>query len=60
MLSKENELPNRTHETKKIMRFMSMNYEMIHDCPNDCIFYLKEYEHLEKCRVYERSWYNKI
>ena len=60
LLSKKNELSDRTHETKKIMHFMSMNYEKIHDCPNDCILYLKEYEHLEKYRVYERSRYNKI
>jgi len=57
VLFKENELPNRTYEAKQIMRSMSMNYEKIYACPNDCILYLKEYEHLEKCSVCERSRY---
>ena len=48
MFLKKNEHLDRMYEAKKIMRFMSMNYEKIHACPNDCILYQKEYEHLEK------------
>jgi len=59
MLFKENELPDRTDEVKKILRSMSMDYEKIHACSNDCILYRKEYEHLKKCSVSGRSRYKK-
>ena len=32
---------------------MSMDYEKIHSCSNDCILYRKEYEHLEKYPLWE-------
>jgi len=44
ILPNENELPDRTYEAKKIMCSISMDYEKIHACPNDCILYRKEYE----------------
>jgi len=57
MLSWKNELSDRMYEPKKIMRSMRMNYEEVHACPNDCILYQKDYEHLEKCPVCGRSRY---
>ena len=57
MLPKKNELPDRTYEAKKITRFMSMNYKKIHAFPNDYILYRKQYEHLDKYPVSERSQY---
>ena len=51
MLSKDNELSDRTHEAKKILYSMSMDYERIHDFPSDCILYGNEYKSLEKCPV---------
>ena len=53
----KNDLPDRTCEAKKILRSMSMIDEKIHACPNDCIFYRKEYGHLEKSPVCGRSRY---
>ena len=59
MLFEHNKLLNRTYDVKKIMCSMSMDYEKIHSCPNDCILYRKDYEHLEKCSLCERSRYKR-
>ncbi|CAM8991139.1 unnamed protein product [Rhodiola kirilowii] len=39
MLPEDNTLPNHCYEAKKVMCPMGIDYEKIHDCPNDCIFY---------------------
>ena len=31
------------YKVKKILRALSMKYEKIHACPNDCILYRKEF-----------------
>ncbi|XP_074277524.1 uncharacterized protein LOC141601152 [Silene latifolia] len=46
MLPEDNVVPNRTYAAKKILRGIGMKYVKIHACPNDCIFYRKEYESL--------------
>ena len=37
------------YEAKKILCPMVMEHRKIHACPNDCIFYRKEFEGLHKC-----------
>jgi len=49
MLPKDNTLPTRHYEVKKILCLMGMEYEKMHACPNDCILYRKEFESLHKC-----------
>jgi len=49
MLPKDNTLPTRHYEAKKILYPMGMEYEKIHACPNDCILYRKEFESLHQC-----------
>ncbi|KAL2904307.1 Myotubularin-related protein 8 [Bienertia sinuspersici] len=39
MLLEENILPKRTYEAKKTLSTMSLRYEKIHACPNDCMLY---------------------
>jgi len=47
MLPKENTLPNRNYEAKKILCPMGMEYKKIHACPNNCILYRKYFELLK-------------
>ena len=49
ILSKENALPNRNYEAKKILFPMDMEYKKIRVCPNDCILYKKDFEYLKSC-----------
>jgi len=37
------------YEAKKILRPIGMEYQKIHNCPNDCILYRKEFQGLHKC-----------
>ena len=46
MLSKENELPESTHEENKVVCPLGLEVQKIHACPNDCILYRGEYEDL--------------
>ena len=48
MLPKDNTLPTRHYEAKKILCPMGMEYEKIHACPN-YILYRKQFESLHKC-----------
>jgi len=41
-----NTLPNRIYEAKKNTLSVGLEYEKIHACPNDCIFYEKEFVEL--------------
>jgi len=59
MLPKANEHSNRTYDIKKILCYMSMNYERVHACLNDCILYRKDYEDLERCSICEVDRYKK-
>ncbi|XP_028787666.1 uncharacterized protein LOC114743609 [Neltuma alba] len=49
MLPKENKLPSKTCDAKQVLRFVSLSYEKIHACPNNCILFRKEYKSLSKC-----------
>ena len=48
MVPKENTLPTRNYDAKKILCPMGMEYKRIHACPNDCILYRKEFKDLKK------------
>jgi len=60
MLPEINELPDHTYDAKKIMFFMSMDYERIHAYSNDCILYQKDYEGLESCPICDAERYKII
>ncbi|EMS57818.1 hypothetical protein TRIUR3_22881 [Triticum urartu] len=45
-LPKDNELPDSTHEAKKVLCPLGLEVQKIHACPNDCILYRDEYENL--------------
>ncbi|KAL2340914.1 hypothetical protein Fmac_008854 [Flemingia macrophylla] len=59
MLPKENSLPNRYYEAKKILCPMGLEYKKIHACPNDCILYQGEFEGLDLCPRCGVSLYKK-
>jgi len=49
MFLEGNTLPNQNYETKNILCPISMEYEKIHLCSNDCILYRKKFEELRRC-----------
>ena len=49
MLPEENTLSKSYYQAKKILCPMSMEYQKIHACPNDCILYKHEFEEMSKC-----------
>ncbi|XP_017225115.1 uncharacterized protein LOC108201331 [Daucus carota subsp. sativus] len=49
ILPPKNELPTSTYEAKKILCPMGMNVKKIHACPNDCVLFRNEHEHLHAC-----------
>ena len=49
MLPLDAKLPKEHYEAKKIVRDLSLGYEKIHACPNDCILFWKENVNLEAC-----------
>ncbi|XP_037433594.1 uncharacterized protein LOC119300812, partial [Triticum dicoccoides] len=51
MLPKDNELPESTYESKKVVCPLGLEVQKIHACPNDCILYRGEYEDLNACPV---------
>ncbi|XP_074287969.1 uncharacterized protein LOC141613133 [Silene latifolia] len=59
MLPSDNVLPSKTYEAKKILCSMSLPYEKIHACRNDCILYYNEYELLKSCPTCNVSRYKK-
>ena len=50
-LPKDNELPDSTYATKKVVCPLGLEVQKIHACPNDCILYRGEYEDLNACPV---------
>ena len=44
MLPKENTLPYSTYATKRMIKSLSLDYEMIHACNNYCILYRGKYK----------------
>ncbi|XP_063949039.1 uncharacterized protein LOC108203290 [Daucus carota subsp. sativus] len=49
ILPLKNELPTSTYEAKKILCPMGMNVKKIHACPNHCVLFRNEHEHLHAC-----------
>ena len=49
ILPPNNELPTTTYEAKKILCPMGLNVKKIHACPNDCVLFRNEHEHLHTC-----------
>src|ERR1044071_6823939 len=48
-LPKDNELPDTTCATKKVICPLGLEVQKIHACPNDCILYRGAYEDLNAC-----------
>jgi hypothetical protein len=48
MFLDNNELSDLTYKIKKLLCPLSMEVEIIHACPNDCILYQKEYSDMNK------------
>lgn len=59
MLPKDNVLPSRNYEAKKMLCSIGMSYEKIHACPNDCILFRNEYASLNECPKCNVSRYKK-
>ena len=57
--SKDNNIPNFMYKAKKILQALGMEYEKIHACPNDCIFYQKEFMDASKWPMCETSRWKK-
>ncbi|XP_073362175.1 uncharacterized protein [Aegilops tauschii subsp. strangulata] len=51
-LPKDNELPDSTYATKKVICPLGLEVQKIHACPNDCILYHGAYEDLNACPVW--------
>lgn len=47
------------YDAKKKLCLTGMKYKNIHACPNDCVFYRKEFEKLHQCPYCELSRYKK-
>ncbi|WVY91473.1 hypothetical protein V8G54_036987 [Vigna mungo] len=59
MLPKDNVLPSRMYDARKMLSSIGMSYEKIHACPNDCILFRNEYALLDKCPKCMTSRYKK-
>ncbi|KAL0553997.1 hypothetical protein IC582_007902 [Cucumis melo] len=55
ILHPTNEVPTSKYETKKTLGAIGMNYEKIHECPNDCCLYRNEYADATTCPEYGES-----
>ncbi|XP_071740516.1 uncharacterized protein [Rutidosis leptorrhynchoides] len=50
-----NTIPKSFYETKKWMRKISLGYQAIHACKNDCCLFYKEYQDLKNCPICNES-----
>ena len=50
-LPKDNELPDSTYTTRKVVCPLGLEVQKIHACPNDCILYRGAYKDLNACPV---------
>lgn len=58
LLTEGNTLPTSTHDAKKFVCPMGMDYKNIHACLNDCVLYQNdEYSYIDKCPKCEVSHY---
>ena len=44
-----NDMPPTRGDAKKLLQSVGMDYTKIHACPNDCVLFRNEYEHLHIC-----------
>jgi len=49
LLPAMNMLPSSHYEAKKLIRKLGFNYDIIHTCPNGCVFYRGDNENLKEC-----------
>ena len=57
MLPKDNMLPKSHYDENKILCPVSMEYQKIHACPNDCILYRNQFAEVHNCPTYGVSCY---
>ena len=48
-LSDGYDMPPTRGDAKKLLKSVGMDYTKIHACPNDCVLFCNEYEHLHIC-----------
>ncbi|KAF5445814.1 hypothetical protein F2P56_031501 [Juglans regia] len=48
-------LPSSYEEARSLERGLGFNYNKIHECPNDCILFRKEYANLNECPICKAS-----
>jgi hypothetical protein len=58
LLPKENVLPGSWKEAKKILSSISMEYQIVHACVNDCMLFHGNNAHLTKCSTCEEARYD--
>ena len=46
-----NEIPKSSYYAKKLINPLGLEYTKIDACPNDCVLYRKDYDHLDECPV---------
>lgn len=51
ILPEGNTLPSTTYQAKRVVCPLGLEVQKIHACPNDCILYRGQYEHLDRCPV---------
>ena len=51
----EAKLPANFTQAKNIVRDLGLDYKKIPACPNDCMLYWKEYEHVDVCHICHTS-----
>ncbi|KAM3222212.1 hypothetical protein P3L10_021482 [Capsicum annuum] len=53
------QIPESFHKARKVIRDLSLNYEKIHACPNDCMLFWNDNANLDNCVVCGSSrWKN--
>nr|GEV41213.1 hypothetical protein [Tanacetum cinerariifolium] len=55
MLPDGNEMVEKTHQAKKLIRMIGSRYKQIHLCSNNCILYWKDKKKLTVCSTYRIS-----
>lgn len=55
ILPNDNNKSKSVYVAKKTMKILVLEYEKIHACPNDCIFYKNEFKNLIECPSYGAS-----
>jgi hypothetical protein len=58
-LPEGNDIPTSTYYARKLMCPLGLEVDKIDACPNDCILYRKEHEHLDECPTCGASRYKR-